>query len=120
VGCFDPLSKLIYRVVGESTRWVWSEESGAMEISPAPGTLMGAFNGSIAVDAWDDLPMPFLTNPRVRFWFTERGWRAYGLRVAAGARASGRTYRVIRRKNPARSLVIYRDEWQVALLPDRD
>jgi hypothetical protein len=111
---------VIYRVVGESTHWVWSEESGAMEISPEPGRLMGAFNGAIAVNAWDDLPMPFLTSPRVRFWFTERGWRAVGLKVAAEARASGRAYRVIRRKNPARSLVIYRDEWQVALLPDRD
>jgi len=24
---------LIYRVVGESSEWVWSEESGAMEVS---------------------------------------------------------------------------------------
>ena len=120
MGLVDTLSTLIYRVVGESTHWVWSEESGAMEISPEPGELRGAFMASIAVDAWDDLTMPFLHNPRVRFWFTERGWRAYGLRVAAEARASGRPYRVIRRKNPARSLVIYRDEWQVALLPDRD
>jgi len=99
---------LIYRVVGESSEWVWSEESGAMEISLSPGRLMG------------DLPMPMLSNPRVRFWFTERGWRAYGRRVAAGARASGRTFRVIRRKNPPKSTVIYRDDWQVALLPDRD
>jgi hypothetical protein len=77
--------QLIYRVVGESSEWVWSEESGAM-----------------------------------RFWFTERGWRAYGLRVAAEARASGRTFRVMRRKNPSKSTVVYRDDWQVALLPDRD
>ena len=49
-----------------------------------------------------------------------RGWRAYGLRVAAEARASGRAFRVIRRKNPPRSMVVYRDAWQVALLPDRD
>jgi hypothetical protein len=27
---------------------------------------------------------------------------------------------VIRRKNPSKSMVIYRDDWQVALLPDRD
>jgi hypothetical protein len=100
--------------------WVWSDESGAVEVSPGPGQLMGAYSAGIADDAWDDLPMPFLTNPRVRFWFTERGWRAYGLQVAAKARASGRAYRVIRRKNPPRSMVIYRDEWQVALLPDRD
>jgi len=91
-----------------------------MEVAPGPGQLMGAWGAGIATGAWDDLPMPYLTNPRVRFWFTERGWRAYGLHVVAKARASGRAYRVIRRKNPPRSMVIYRDEWQVALLPDRD
>jgi hypothetical protein len=69
---------LIYRVVGESSEWVWSEESGAMEISLSPGRLMGAFNAGVADGAWGDLPMPMLSNPRVRFWFTERGWRAYG------------------------------------------
>jgi hypothetical protein len=112
---------LIYRVVSESGQWVWSEESGAMEIDlVSPGRLMGAFNAQVAVGAWGNLPMPYVSNPRVRFWFTERGWRAYGLRVAAEARASGRTFRVIRRKNPPRSMVIYRDAWQVALLPDRD
>jgi len=107
-------------VVGESSGWVWSEETGALEISPGPGRLMGAFNARVAEMAWGDLPMPLLYNPRVRFWFTERGWRSYGLRVAAGARASGRAFRVIRRKNPAKSMVVYRDDWQVALLPDRD
>jgi hypothetical protein len=112
---------LIYRVVGESTVWVWSEESGPLEIGHlGPGRLMGAYNAGVADGAWGDLPMPMLSNPRVRFWFTERGWRTYGLRVAAGARASGRTFRVIRRKNPSRSMVVYRDDWQVALLPDRD
>ena len=113
---------MIYRVVGESSEWVWSEESGATEIwlNPSPGRLMGAFNAGVADGAWGDLPMPMLSNPRVRFWFTERGWRAYGLRVAAGARASGRAFRVIRRKNPSKSTVVYRDDWQVALLPDRD
>jgi hypothetical protein len=54
------------------------------------------------------------------FWFTERGWRAYGVRAAAEARASSRAFRVIRRKNPPKSMVVYRDDWQVALLPDRD
>jgi hypothetical protein len=113
---------LIYRVVGESSEWVWSEESGATEISlnPSPGRLMGAVNAGVADAAWGDLPRPMLSNPRVRFWFTERGWRAYGLRVAAEARASGRAFRVIRRKNPSRSMTVYRDNWQVALLPDRD
>lgn len=111
---------MIYRVVGESTEWVWSEESGAMEISLSPGRLMGAFNAGLADQAWGDLPMPMLSNPRVRFWFTERGWRAYGLRVAAEARASGRTFRVIQHKNPSESMVVYGDDWPVTLLSDRD
>ena len=64
---------MIYRVVGESSEWVWSEESGAMEISLSLGRLMGAFNAGVADEAWGDLPMPMLSNPRVRFWFTERG-----------------------------------------------
>ena len=111
---------MIYRVIGASSYWAWSEETGPVEVAPGEGPLMGAFNAQLADGAWGDLPYPFLSNPRVRFWFTERGWRDYGRRVAAGARASGRTYRVIRRKNPARSMVAYRDDWQVALLPDRD
>lgn len=111
---------MIYRVVGASTVWVWSEETGAIEVSAEQGPLMGAFTAGIADGAWDDLPVPRVCNRRVRFWFTERGWRDYGLRVAAEARASGRTFRVLRRKNPPRSMVVYRDDWQVALLPDRD
>ena len=49
---------MIYRVVGESSEWVWSEESGAVEISLSPGRLMGAFNAGVADEAWGDLPMP--------------------------------------------------------------
>jgi len=88
-----------------------------MEISLSPGRLMGAFSAGIADEGWGCLPMPVLSSPRVRFWFTGRGWRAYGLRVAAGTRASGRAVRVIRRKNPSKSMVVYRDDWQVALPP---
>ena len=51
-----------------------------MEISPGPGRLMGAWNAGVADEAWGDLPMPMLSNPRVRFWFTERGWHSHGLR----------------------------------------
>jgi hypothetical protein len=110
---------LIYRVVGESTVWVWSEESGALEVAREPGRLMGAWKADLAGGEWGSLPMPMLYDPKLRFWFTERGWRDYGRRVAAGARATGRTYRVMRRKNPPKSMVAYRDDWQVALLPDR-
>ena len=85
-----------------------------------PRSADGCVQAGFADGAWGDLPMPMLSSPRVRFWFTERGWRAYGLRVAAKARASGRTFRVIRHKNPSKSMVVYRDDRQVALLPNRD
>ena len=94
-------------------------EPGLQADSP-PFTSLTWDSAGVADEAWGDLPMPMLSNPRVRFWFTERGWRAYGLRVAAEARASGRAFRVIRRKNPSKSMLVYRDDWQVALLPDRD
>lgn len=52
----------------------------------------------------------------VRWWYQrERAWR----RRRQSSQASGRAFRVIRRKNPSRSMVVYRDDWQVALLPDR-
>ena len=106
---------MIYRVIGEAERWVWSEETSSWQRST--GTLKGAFYADLAWDAWGELAAPAVRNPRARFWFTERGWHEYGRHVAAGARATGRTYRVIRRKNPPRSAVLYRDQWQVALLP---
>jgi len=58
---------LIYRGAGESSEWVWSEESGAKEISLSPGRLMGAFSAGIADEGWGCLPMPVLSSPRVRF-----------------------------------------------------
>ena len=83
---------MIYRVIGESSEWVWSEESGAIELDLlSPGRLM------------------VRSTPESRI--------TYG---AAEARTSGRAFRVIRRKNPSKSMVVYRDDWQVALLPDRD
>ena len=41
---------------------VWSEESGALEISLSACRLMGAFNAGVADKAWTDLPMPMLSN----------------------------------------------------------
>ncbi len=107
---------MIYRVVAESTVLVWpAPDTEPVEV---PGRLAGAFTA--ALDGWADLPYPPRVNPRARFWFTEAGWRRYGRDVAAAAEASGRTYRVVRRKNPPDSAVVYRDRWQVAVLPQRD
>lgn len=96
---------MIFRVIGESQDWRGQR------------AMMGACWGGLALYAWDDLYMPTLRNPRARFWFTEAGWHRYGQYVVGEAMHSGRTYRVIQRKNPPRSEIVYRDKWQVALLP---
>lgn len=54
---------MIYRVVGESSEWVWSEESGAMEISLSPGRLMGAFNAGVADGALGRLAYAYAVQP---------------------------------------------------------
>jgi len=106
---------VIYRVTGESTVWVVSAPDE--EAQEVPARLAGAFVAGMGGGDWSDLPMPLISHPRARFWFTEDGWRRYGRRVAAAAAASGRPYRVLRRKNPPVSSVVYRDRWQVAVLP---
>ena len=106
---------VIYRIVGASVS-TWIVDGVRVEL---PGRQMGAFNAQLASGAWSDLPYVGHDNPRTRFWFTEKGWARYGRRVAAEARATGRTYRVMRAKNPPRSAVVYRDAWQVAVLPGR-
>lgn len=60
-----------------------------------------------------------LESPKARFYFTEAGWRRAGRRIAAEARDRGHVVRVIRRKEPEASRVVYRDELQVAVLPER-
>ena len=63
------------------------------------------------------LSSPQVSNPRARFYFTERGWAKVGRRVAAEAKRAGHVVKVIRRKQPERSQIVYRDELQLALLP---
>ena len=60
-----------------------------------------------------------LNNHKVRFYFTEKGWRQAGRLIAVEARERGHTFRVIRRKEPNPSQVVFRDELQIAVLPSR-
>jgi hypothetical protein len=76
--------------------------------------LLGAF--SAGVDGFDQLKTPQITNKRVRFYFTEKGWQLFGRVVAANAHKAGQVVRVRRCKNPDASQIIYEDEFQVALL----
>lgn len=65
------------------------------------------------------LKAPILMNARVRFYFTDLGWRQVGRFVAGRARQMGHVVKVIRRKNPRSSEIVYRDAYQLALLPSR-
>jgi hypothetical protein len=82
--------------------------------------LIGAGFGALA-SIMDErgLKAPALENPRVRFYFTDLGWRRVGRFVAGRARQMGHVVRVIRRKNPRASEIAYRDAYQIALLPPR-
>jgi hypothetical protein len=62
------------------------------------------------------LRAPLIQNPRARFYFTERGWDKVGRFVASDARKKGFLMRVIRRKNPPASQIVYQDDFQIALL----
>lgn len=62
---------------------------------------------------------PSIENEKARFYFTEAGWRRAGRVIAVEARRSGHVIRVIRRKEPSTSQVVFRDEFQVAVLPIR-
>jgi hypothetical protein len=66
-----------------------------------------------------ELRAPNIANRRARFYFTERGWQKIGRFVATEARRAGHVVKVIRRKQPSRSQIVYRDNLQVAILPCR-
>jgi len=55
-------------------------------------------------------------NQRARFYFTEKGWQEIGRYLFSDAKRRGLNPRIIRRKNPKRSAVVYADSYQVALL----
>ncbi len=78
--------------------------------------LMGVYAADVPGD-WAGLRRPHIACRRARFYFTEKGWRLFGRFIAAAARRDGRVVRVLRRKNPMPSEVVYEDELQVAVLP---
>jgi hypothetical protein len=66
-----------------------------------------------------DIPSPSFDNPKTRFYFTEAGWKKAGRLIAAEAKRQEHVVKCIRRKNPQASQVVYRDKFQVAILPSR-
>jgi hypothetical protein len=79
----------------------------------------GSFGPLAAVMFERGLRSPSIGNRRARFYFTERGWRKVGRHVTAEARRLGHVVKVIRRKEPERSQIIYRDALQVAILAQK-
>ncbi len=66
------------------------------------------------------LPAPGkFANNKGRFYFTEFGWSQVGRHVAAELQKHNFQLRVRCQKNPDNGRVVYRDAYQVALLPSR-
>jgi hypothetical protein len=110
---------VIYRILSDRGEFVVdparTEDSDDAWVWQPTRTEQGGVDRA-SVD-WRDLPSPDLTNPRARFYFTEEGWQRYGRHVYQSALDAGHQLTVIRRKNPDPSQVVYRDRWQVAILP---
>jgi hypothetical protein len=109
---------VIYRILTEASDEWWDWEQQAYVRRPLPMLGAGKTLGGLM---WElHLPAPTITNPRARFWFTERGWDRFGRVLASEGRRRGYLVKVLRRKNPRRSQIVYADAWQVALLPAAD
>ena len=108
---------MIYRILtGVTDEW-WDADEQAYARRPLPMAGAGRTLGGMM---WElHLPAPAINNERARFWFTERGWDRFGRELVAEGRRMGYVVKVIRRKNPRRSRIVYADEWQMALLPAR-
>ena len=104
---------MIYRILVDTTREKRDPTTQTLREYPC---LRGAFTGGVT-EGFRDLPTPNITNRRARFYFTEAGWELFGRHVAADARQQARVVRVLRRKQPRPSQIVYQDAYQVAILP---
>lgn len=107
---------MIYRLLIDTITSTFDAETGQWRDHPSQTNLRGVFTAGLS-EGLGDIPFPSISNPRARFFFTEAGWKRYGRHVYAAARRRGHRIRLIRRKNPASSQVVYRDAFQVAILP---
>jgi hypothetical protein len=104
---------MIYRILANAKKGSWDKSRQKFVSWPA-GPLRGAWTAGLEGMA---VKYPELENRRVRFFFTEKGWREVGRAIVARAIREGHVVRVIRQKNPAKSQIFYRDLDQVAILP---
>ena len=102
---------MIYRILTNGT--TYNDKRGSVRERKG---LMGAYTAGVALP-WGLLPMPNVSNSRVRFYFTELGWNEYGRAILRQAGKRKMFVRVVRLKNPSASCIVYKDKWQIALLP---
>jgi len=113
---------MIYRILCNGSDWsafFLDARDKADRPTTARERLMGVYTAGVPTD-WKDLRRPALQNKKARFFFTEKGWRHFGRDIAADAQRDGRTVRILRRINPAPSEIVFKDEFQVAILPRKD
>ena len=106
---------MIYRILANAKRSKWDEslqDFVSWPVGPLRGAWMARLEGMM-------VKYPEVANRRIRFFFTEKGWREVGQAIVAQAIRDGHVVRVIRRKNPAKSQIFYQDEDQVAILPSQ-
>ena len=120
---------MIYRFLGiappkskEEIEWdeKWDDENDWHE---APGPKNRRCGG-----AWQfagfDVP-PELKAPRksfsnkAKFYFTEKGYKLAKETILKCAKEMNWGVRVIKRKNPKKSQIVFQDEYQVAILEDK-
>jgi hypothetical protein len=104
----------IYRLISEQLS---NPGEGVQLVYIPGGRLVGPMATGVWPSAMTGLSMPHLDVPRARFWFTEAGWKRFGIAVVKDHEAAGLKVRVLRQKNPPDSAIVYRDTWQIALLP---
>jgi len=66
------------------------------------------------------LTAPNIKNKKARFYFTEAGFHKFAKEIIADAKLFKVPLKVISRKNPKKSQIVYQDKWQVAILPKKD
>jgi hypothetical protein len=95
--------------------------SVGLPLPDAQGRRLGGPGYGVLADVMVErgLRCPATTNARLRYYFTELGWRMAGRHVAAEARRLGHLVKVVREKNPQRSRIVYRDPYQMAILPKK-
>lgn len=109
---------MIYRLLIDTITHTFDPATGIWLDLPSGTNLRGVFTAGLS-EGLGDIPFPRLDQPRARFYFTEAGWKRYGRHVYAAARRRGHQIKLVRRKNPAPSQIVYHDPFQVAILPEK-